>query len=183
MIGLTPGDDRLPIIYRMRLPTRHESHSRDEHADPSITKASELVTPWWDGGFEREDKYLKELRLITENCAVSRPVLVDYQTETDDSDWHRLGSIENNGPQTLRFADSLDADSIPRHAQRIRFRYTLSTTDAGESPRVIMPIFLHTTFRPRRLPSVPVHGAVGAATVAERGHGADQRGGPVREPE
>ncbi len=140
------GSSYAPVVHRMKVPERHENASRDVTPDFSTAVGSTVITQYWDGLFPDDTKVFTQLAVRTEGCDANKTVKVEFEVD-EDASYTTLGTIAANGLTTLNFSTVALAK---RSGKRIRFRFTLSTNSATLSPRVLMPMVLHTKWRPAK---------------------------------
>lgn len=144
----TGSATQIPYIDFTTVPARHDSPYRDVNPLLSTSGTDYIITQYWDGLFPNTTKTFISLDFKTENMAAGRTLDVDFQLN-DSTTWLDLGSqITTDGNQTLYFSTAALAN---RSGNRIRFRFVLASNSTTSGPRVIMPIVLHSTYRPTRL--------------------------------
>lgn len=139
-----------PLAYRIKIPARHEVALRDVTPDfPLSTSGANayIITQYWDGLLPDTTKAFISLSFKTEGTmGASQTVTVAIQVD-DDATWTSFAAVTATGNQTLYFSTLALGK---RSGKRIRLRFTFATNSATAGPRVIMPIILHTTYRPAR---------------------------------
>lgn len=115
------------------------------YADPTSETTYEFespgsfYTPWYRTTFSSLDKYFQELQ-VTSKCRDECAIAVYYQLKgagdpTDADNWTLLGRCTQNDVITGSYPDEyLDTFPIKEASERIRFKFTLSSTDDDYSP-------------------------------------------------
>lgn len=134
-------------VHTHQLTARQVAPTRD--LAPNLSATGSLITPYWDGGFPDSIKTGIKLTFRTDGTlGASQTVTVSYEID-EDSSYTTLGSaVTTVGLQSLYFSTAALAK---RKFKRIRFKFALATNSATAGPIVIMPVVLHTVFRPTRL--------------------------------
>jgi hypothetical protein len=128
---------------RMALPIRHRVPARD--LTPALATEGTLITAWYDFNLPDMDKAFLKATIDLENNTSNRTVKLEYEKDSDAT-WRVLGTTSDTSKQvTFNFEDISGAAN--RIAKRIRFRFTLATNDATESP-FALPLTVHAIAAP-----------------------------------
>jgi hypothetical protein len=94
--------------------------------------SGEVVTPWIDLNLAAAEKFFHEIKVVSRNVNSNRPIEVEYQTDddTDDDAWNEIATVTSSPIETLTIPDNVTG-------RRIRFKFTLSTNNSGETPVLI----------------------------------------------
>jgi len=99
----------------------------------------DFITAWYRTNFSDLDKYFQELR-VTSKVRTDGDIAVYYQLKgdgdpDDDANWTLLGRCTQNDVISGNYPDEYtDIFPINKASERIRFKFTLSTTDDNYSP-------------------------------------------------
>jgi hypothetical protein len=104
---------------------------------------SQFETAWIYGNLKDVNKYWHSIKLHTENLSgTDRSIMVEYKVDTDnswtkidyatDNSWTKIGVVETSPIQELDLSTSYDVTGY-----RIKFRFTLHTSDSSETPRLL----------------------------------------------
>jgi len=141
-----------PYITYMKIPERHDSPALDVvpdlAQDGTGTEPNALITQWWDGMLPDTDKALISMtfRVAGTVAAGTREIEVSM-ARNEDSGWTAWGTISATGVSTLYGSVLALAN---RSFKRLRLRFEIETNSATLAPRILLPIVVHTTYRPAR---------------------------------
>ena len=99
-----------------------------------VIDGGDFITPWFRGNFPTEKKYWESVDVINK-CITARTYIIIYYQKKGDTTWTSLGTCT---PQALVNGDYppeiTDTKNINISSERIRFKFTLVTTDENYSP-------------------------------------------------
>ena len=93
---------------------------------------SQFETAWIYGNLKDVNKYWHSIKLHTENLSgVAQSIKIEYMVD-EDTTWTKVGVAETSPIQELDLSTSYNVTGY-----RIKFRFTLHTSSATETPRII----------------------------------------------
>lgn len=98
------------------------------------TSAGSVTSAWMYARLQDIVKFWKGATLFAENLsALHRTVTLEYQTDNEDETdtWHTAGTFSTSPVSTLDFSPDNDVSG-----RRLRYRLTLNSDDASQTPKV-----------------------------------------------